>query len=277
MGEFKSWHSYWEFVRATTRRARYVHDPEVEAFLQAVRGSCKKRVQTIQAKIVWWRAQLGHCWAPMYQEGECLGNEPVPYPKERMKPRRDCALEGRANPKGIPFLYLATNRDTALAEVRPWKGSLISIGLFQILRELRIVNCTTDDHQIFYIEGEPTPEEREKAVWVAIDRAFSRPVTSSDDVADYVPTQILAELFKTEGYDGVAYRSSLGPGHNIALFDLDMADLIGCLLFEVKGISFKFEQAGTSYGVKDHIDKKEPKAPNRSIHPERKRRSIFCM
>jgi hypothetical protein len=62
-----------------------------------------------------------------------------------------------------------------------------------------------------------------------------------------VPTQILAELFKSEGYDGVGYRSSLGPGHNVALFDLDAADLIVCLLFEVKDISFKFEQAGNPY------------------------------
>jgi hypothetical protein len=251
MAEFKSSQSYWEFARATTCRTRYVHDPEVEAFLQAVRETCKKRVQTIPAGTVWWRAQRGHCRAPMFQDGECLRNQPVPYPQERMKPRRDCAAEGRANPKGVAFLYLATNRDTALAEVRPWKGELISVGLFKILRELRIVNCTTDDHQILYDESEPTPEEREKAVWVAIDRAFSRPVTRVDDVADYVPTQILAELFKAEGYDGVAYGSSLGPRHNVALFDLDAADLIGRVLFKVKDISFKFEQE--SSWVKDRI------------------------
>ena len=123
-------------------------------------------------------------------------------PMERMKPLKDRAVEGRANPKGIPYLYLATNRETALAEVRPWIGSLISVGAFEILRELRIVNCSSDDHNIIYRE-EPPPEEREKAVWVSIDRAFSRPVDPSDDVAAYVPTQILAELFKAEGYDGI--------------------------------------------------------------------------
>ncbi|MDI6753247.1 MAG: RES family NAD+ phosphorylase [Thermodesulfobacteriota bacterium] len=251
MSEFKSWQSYWEFAQATTRRTRYVHDPGVEEFLQTVRESCKKQIETIPANRVWWRAQLGHAHQPMYED------EDFPYPAERMKPLRDRAGEGRANPKGIPYLYLSTKRETALAEVRPWIGSLISVGAFEILRELRIVNCTTDVHNIVYFE-EPLPDEREKAVWFAIDRAFSRPVDPADDVAAYVPTQILAELFKAEGYDGIGYRSSLGPGHNIALFDLDVADLIACLLFEVKDISFKFEQRPNSYQVKDHIGNKDP-------------------
>jgi hypothetical protein len=164
-----------------------------------------------------------------------------------MKPLRDRAVEGRVNPKGIPYLYLSTSRETALAEVRPWIGSLISVGLFQNRRKLKIVNCTTDDNHIVYLEGEPSPEEREKAVWADIDRAFAKPVTPVDDVADYVPTQIIAEVFKTNGFDGLAYRSSLGPGHNVALFDLDVTDLVRCFVFKVKGISFEFDQAANPY------------------------------
>ena len=76
-----------------------------------------------------------------------------------------------------------------------------------------------------------------------------------------MPTQILAELLKAEGYDRNGYRSSLGPSHNIALFDLYVADLIPCLLFSVKDISFKFEQVPNSYRVKDHIGNKEAGGP----------------
>ena len=49
---------------------------------------------------------------------------------------------------------------------------------------------------------EPDPAEREKAVWAHIGQAFSEPMTRRDDSADYVPTQIIAELFKREGFDG---------------------------------------------------------------------------
>ena len=59
------------------------------------------------------------------------------------------------------------------------------------------------------------------AVWSAINEAFSRPVTRSDDVAEYAPTQLLAEAFRTRlGRDGRLYGSNLGKGKNIALFDL---------------------------------------------------------
>ena len=164
-----------------------------------------------------------------------------------MKPLIGRATEGRVNPKGIPYLYLATDRDTALAEVRPWIGSFISIGQFKTLRELRIVNCTTD-RKGFHIslEGEPSPQAREEAVWAHIDRAFATPVSPSDDVADYVPTQIIAERFKANKFDGVAYRSSLGGGHNIALFDLDAAELIKPFLFQVKKITFDFEEVANA-------------------------------
>ncbi|MFZ0569740.1 MAG: RES domain-containing protein [Rhodomicrobium sp.] len=46
-----------------------------------------------------------------------------------MKPIPNWLSEGRANPRGIPYLYLASTRDTALAEVRPWIGSHITVWL----------------------------------------------------------------------------------------------------------------------------------------------------
>lgn len=175
-----------------------------------------------------------------------------------MKPLKDRATEGRANPKGIPYLYLATDQETTLAEVRPWVGSLVSIGQFRTLRDLRFVNCTNDEngHRVF-IGGEPSPPDREKAGWADINRAFGEPVTRGDDRAEYIPTQVLAELFKANGFDGVAYRSALGcPGHNIALFDLDAAELVNCSLFRVDGVKFEFSEAGNP-----HFIVKPDKAP----------------
>jgi hypothetical protein len=67
-----------------------------------------------------------------------------------------------------------------------------------------------------------TIDEVEKAVWSDINDAFSKPVRRSDDSLDYIPTQILSELFKSNGLDGVAYKSSYGEaGCNMALFDLE--------------------------------------------------------
>ena len=242
MPEFKSWKGYWEFEHSTKYRTRYVHAPEVEAFLDSVLQTTEKRVDVLAQEKILWRAQLGCDGEPIYEEGEYIDDNPIPHQPERMKPLSRRASEGRANPKGIPYLYLATNRDTALAEVRPWIGSYISVGQFKTLRELRLVNCTTDQKGFRIFLKEPSAEKREESVWADIDRAFAKPVSPSDDIADYVPTQIMAELFKANNFDGIAYRSSLGDGHNVALFDLDMTKLISCFLFKVKSIGFEFQR-----------------------------------
>jgi len=70
--------------------------------------------------------------------------EDYPFDTKRMKPLLGRAREGRANPKGIPYLYLATHRDTAVAEVRPWKGGAVSVGQFKIMRDLKLVNTTIE-------------------------------------------------------------------------------------------------------------------------------------
>lgn len=250
MPEFTSWRSYWHFDRIVRENTRYVRDSEGERFLAAVRTTAEKRVESIPAGSFVWRAQLGHDLEERVQDGEYF-DVPTPHPTDRMKPLKGRAREGRANPKGIPFLYVATNRETALAEVRPWIGSLISVGQFKLRRTFRVVNCTMHrkGHRV-YSGGEPSPEQTEESVRSDIDTAFARPVTVSDDLADYAPTHVIAELFKLHGFDGVAYASSLEAGHNVAIFDPDNADLMNCVLFEVEALTFKFKEAGDPYFVK---------------------------
>jgi hypothetical protein len=59
----------------------------------------------------------------------------------------------------------------------------------------------------------------------------------------------MAELFKQQGLDGVAYRSSLGSGLNIALFDLDAADVVGCTVLEVMSLKLNTHEIANSYVV----------------------------
>ena len=81
------------------------------------------------------------------------------------------------------------------------------------------------------------------------------PVTSNETTADYAPTQIIAELFKNNGFDGIAYRSSLGKGHNIILFDLNAADPINYTLHEAKKVSFDFAQISNRYFISKYYKK----------------------
>jgi len=120
-----------------------------------------------------------------------------------------------------------------------------------------LLDCSVEKNSRFkiYFE-EPDVEEREKAVWNDIDRAFSEPVTTSQSTADYAATQILSELFKREGYDGIAYKSNLGSGFNVALFDLNAADIINCFLYKVKSVEFAFDEAANPYFIQKYYEQK---------------------
>jgi hypothetical protein len=247
MTGFASHRSYQQFAESVRTRWRYVRDPEQGAFLTALLATSVGRQEVIACGSKLWRAQLGHAW---YPADDLSGEEqPAPLDVERMKPLCDRAREGRANPKGIPYLYLATLQDTAMAEVRPWIGSHVSVAKFTLKRDVRVVNCVTDDHRLIVYSKEPEPPERERAVWRDIDRAFSQPVTFGDDTADYAPTQTIAECFRANGLDGVAYGSSLGPGHNVALFDMEVAALVSCGLLEIRGVKLDSSIAANPYSV----------------------------
>lgn len=259
MSEFKSWQSYRDFARAVRGQYRYVWASDVKKFLETVIITSKPRHRTMEPGTILWRAQIGYCDSPYFQDDIYICDMPAPHHPERMKPLRGKAIEGRANPKGISYLYLSNKMETALSEVRPWIGSSISVGQFRVSRQLRVVDCFgIEQKNIIYFE-EPGPSEREKAVWIDIDRAFSQPVNINDDTADYVPTQILAEVFKAEIFDGIIYRSAFGGGYNIVLFDIESAEIINCFLYEVIKINFDFHQAANPYFINKNLEHNQDK------------------
>ena len=252
MAVFKSYESYRRFADSISYHWRYARTAEQAEFLQTVLVTSASRQEVLRAGRILWRAQRGHDCYPAAQGDSPEEIQPSPLPPERMKPLVDRAHEGRANPKGIPYLYLATHKDTAIAEVRPWIGSHVSIAQFTLRHEIRVVKCFTDDHRMMVYNYEPPPEERERAVWLDIDRAFSRPVTSTDDTADYAPTQVLAEYFRENRLDGIAYGSSMGPaGYSLALFDVDAASQVNCNLVRIDSVKLDFSIAANPYSIPD--------------------------
>ncbi len=245
MPEFVSWRSYMQFAASVARDWRYARTADQQAFLDAVLDSALKRQEVVPAGAELWRAQIGHEWRPMDLYGsEDTEEIPSPHPFDRMKPLPFQAMEGRANPKGIPCLYTASHQEIAIAEVRPWVGALVSLATLRTKKALRILNCSSANPGFPFHLDEPASDEREAANWQLIAQAFSQPVTRNDLLADYAPTQILAETFRRAGFDGIAYHSALGLGHNVAIFDLNGADVVRCQLFRVKSVSIVSEEAG---------------------------------
>lgn len=256
--EFASWRSYQAFAQRVRHHRRYVWSDDIQAFMDTVIATLKGREVSVSANAILYRAQRGVEYSPILdQDGNEVSEEPRGFDSNRMKPITNRAIEGRVNPAGIPILYLASEKQTAISEVRPWIGSEISVAQFKILKNLRAINLTLGHSKSSMshltlsqiLEEEPMDAEtKHKCVWADIDSAFSKPVTFSEDTADYVPTQILTELFKNEGFEAAIYRSHFGKkGHNIALFNVGDADCINCAPYEVKEIEVKYSEIGNPW------------------------------
>ena len=259
--EFASWKSYRTFEERVTRYRRHVWTQEIQAFLETVKRTLRSREEEIPRGAILWRAQRGVKYIPLKDDtGEEIGEEPIGHPAARMKPIPDKTREGRANSSGIPVLYLASTKDTAISEIRPWIGSEVSVAPFKVTRRLIAIDLTRGHGRSSFgrltlnqlsDEEEVDAEVKEEAVWTDIDNAFSRPVTRSDESVHYVPTRILAELFQEAGFDAMVYRSQFGPegkdGYNIAIFDLGDAEILGCAPYRVDSIRVESEQIGNPW------------------------------
>ncbi|HEX7046647.1 MAG TPA: RES family NAD+ phosphorylase [Gammaproteobacteria bacterium] len=246
---FKSWRAFREFEHHVKTEFRFSLNPESKEFLAELARTSSSREKLIKKGSFLWRAQLGHGWHTE-DHGELELEVPGPYSAERMKPVLRRAKEGRVNPKGIPFLYLSTDRDTAMSETRPWMGETVSVAQFEVNNDIEVIDFSQDAEIKSILEWyfeEPDEDVREQSIWAQINHAFSTPITVSDNSADYVVTQLIAEVFRAKGFKGIAYRSSLGEGTNVALFDLSSADPVNCFLYEARDIRFEFSEAANPW------------------------------
>ena len=146
-----------------------------------------------------------------------------PYTSDKMgAPPGKLASHGRANPAGIPYLYLATDTSTAISEIRPHTGQIANVAEVTIPDNLKIVDLRNPKHTVspFFIgdEAQIILLRSELRYLQHLGNELTRPVLPDTAAIDYIPTQYLCEFVKKYGYDGVMYRSSVGNGENIALF-----------------------------------------------------------
>lgn len=128
---------------------------------------------------------------------------------------------GRLNRAGHPVLYLGSDPYTALAEIRPHPGHFVSIGGFMTVADLNVADFDPD------IALFSANEERLAMYEIvhAFDRLMSTPVTP-DDNSGYLITQLLAEVLKARGFQGVQFRSSVSDGINLCIFDTADASFV---------------------------------------------------
>lgn len=148
----------------------------------------------------------------------------VPFPIEEMgAPPARKATHGRANPAGIPYLYLGSLPETAAAEIRPHTGEVACVADFKVAPPLNAVDLRNPRKLVspFLLEDARAIGQlrADIAFLERLGEELTRPVLPSGAAIDYLPSQYLCEFIKKVGYDGVVYRSSVSEGINLALFD----------------------------------------------------------
>lgn len=168
------------------------------------------------------------------------------FEKDKMgNPPSKFARSGRANPRGISYLYLAKDILTSLYEVRTSLFDYVSVGTFRLKEDIKVVSLSRSTYDVFWLSES---ENLEKAMIHGsfIDRLeeeLSKPRRKSDSELDYLPTQYLSELIKSIGFDGIEFKSSLHPnGYNLAIFNPDKFECVDVDVFEIKDTHLDYEK-----------------------------------
>lgn len=167
-------------------------------------------------------------------------------PEDMGCPPAEKATAGRANPIGIPYLYLCDNIDTTFYEIRAVYLDRISVGRFVTQRDLNLVNFSTNTNLFYAFNSDNNVSLidviKHKILFKKISADLSKPLRRYDTEIEYVPTQLICEYCKHNGADGIMFKSSLHQsGTNILLFNKDDAKCTEVLVKEIRSITITGE------------------------------------
>lgn len=168
--------------------------------------------------------------------------------------------DGRANPIGISYLYLADNIETALKEIRAKQGDFITIAEFEILKKvdarrsipLKISDLTMNSVKYVNIFEPNRRKENDLANMIlALNENISKSVNNK---IDYIPTQFLSETIRDLGFDGLRFNSSLDTkGLNYVFFMNDSNDKASIKI--TKTYLLKIEDSNHKYSIVENTTK----------------------
>lgn len=170
----------------------------------------------------------------------------IPSGKEKLNademgcPPAKLTPAGRANPLGIPYLYLCQEEETCYYEVRALYLDRLALGTFNIINDLKIIDFT--EKMSLYVANTMASDlavEISKFKLIQrISRDLSKPLRRFDTELEYVPTQLICEFCKLNKIDGIRFNSSLHEGGvNVVLFDSNSAHCVAVKEIEIKHVS----------------------------------------
>jgi len=149
---------------------------------------------------------------------------------------------GRANPMGIPYLYLSDNEETVLYEIRASYLDEVSVGSFQIdsnEKPLNIVDFT--EETALYQPNSVNEIVKAHLLKKHISKDLSKPMRRYDSEIEYIPTQFICEFIRViTGASGILFASSVHPsGKNLVLFDQSLMKCVDVKLRRIDSLQIE--------------------------------------
>ena len=129
-------------------------------------------------------------------------------------PPSKLTVSGRCNPVGIPYLYLANTKETAINETKPSIGEIITVAKFKV--DVSNIFSFIENNNEFYFDNDLNQDAKYLIEFIAEDL---RKVITKDNKLLYIPLQFVSEFIKNLGYDGFVYSSTVGEGDNLVMFN----------------------------------------------------------
>ena len=220
------------FRQAILHRQRFFNDPAKEFLAEIFDGV--QNQSNIENKPAFYCLKPGD--EPLFYRARLVADEdafreiaknpaglmgPPPPPLRRA---------GRMNAAGIAVFYGATEKDTAVAELRPAVGSLISLAAFRVDRPIHVLDLTRftrAGRQLDIFAKNQMVRATQWAFMQSFASEISQPILPGDEHLEYVPAQVVAEYLTNQPVrwrggevtpDAIIFRSAQREGgKNIAV------------------------------------------------------------
>lgn len=223
--EIKECVSYWETLKKELKgKTRFL--TSIEQLQEYQWDSLLCVFSEIDKSFIFYRARIN-------SNGE---NRPISI-GEMGCPPQHLATEGRANPYGIPYLYLCKHLETTLYETRSLYLDILSIATFKVKDGvLKLVDFTNNQSPLNY--DDMIQQTKGRLLRKAISNDLSKPMRRFDSILEYIPTQFICEYIRyNTGADGIQFNSSLHKeGVNVVIFDGAKMECLTVDAFQIESV-----------------------------------------
>ncbi|MHC8287442.1 RES family NAD+ phosphorylase [Pseudomonas sp. XS1P51] len=231
-----------KILHVAERLARENHFVLEQEIIEILRPYQKVAASFLDGSDTLYRARVGIKEEKEYYPGGFeMGVHFKPYTQEEIgAPPPYLASSGRVNRAGVSFLYCATEKDTALAEVRPHPGDRVSIAVMRVNSPKRLFDLS-QSKLIHYFKTDEQLDGYRALNTLGVFLSRTIPPSERDQ---YSITQLIADCVRQLGFDGIMFSSTVGSGKNVVLFDGRCTTQVeaGAEVALIKSVKYEYAQ-----------------------------------